>query len=283
MGQQCAPLSSTIPKNALRRRHPRRALLVGGGALAVEATRLGAGLLLSACGDPSTGGERVVIASRAKSDLAENPVVDNGLGWTIEVTRAELALDHLYYVSGPPAGLAWRPVDLLAIPSAHAHPGHYDSGDVLGELEEAVSIDLLGPEVLLGEGPGVTGQARSAIVALGHLGGEDAALAVVLEGVASQGDVEIPFRAEVAQNSIDHPTSHLPEIDGCPLDDGKIESNGTVLLEVSVAVWLDRIDFAEVSVPGSGMAVLEPGTPPHNAFQRGLVKALGYHFTYSPG
>jgi hypothetical protein len=223
-----------------------------------------------------------VVTTRARSDISDNPVVENSLGWQIEVTHGEVSLDYLYYVSGPPAGLARQSNGLFSIPSAHAHPGHYDSGDVLGELQGPVTLDLLARETTLGEGGGVTGLARSGIVTLGSLGGDDDSLAVVFEGVASQGDTTIPFRAEVERSAIDNPTSHLPEIDGCPLDDGEIASDGTVLLEIKVAAWLDRIDFAEVRIPESGLAVLEPDTPPHNALRRGIAKAIGYHFRFIP-
>jgi len=251
----------------------------------VQAAQLGAGVVLGACAGPNTGGKRVTVSTRARGDIAEHPVVENSLGWSIEVTRARLALDYLYYVSGPPAGLVRRDdffSSSIAISTAHAHPGHYDSGDVLAELQGPVTLDLLAPETTLGEGAGVTGLALSAIVTLGSLGGDDETLAVVLEGVASQGEITVPFRASVARAAIDNPTSHLPEVDGCPLDDAEIEGDGTVLLEVGVAVWLDNIDFAEVSVPESGVAELEPETPPHNAFRRGIAKAIGYQFQYSP-
>lgn len=261
----------------------RRSLLVAAGAFTFESARLGAAVVLTACGEPSTGGGRVRLTTRARSDISDNPVVETSLNWRIEVTHGQLSLDYLYYVSGPPAGLARQSHGPLSIPSAHAHPGHYDSGDVLGELQGPVTFDLLAGETTLGEGGGVTGRARSGIVTLGSLGGDADELAVVIEGVASQGEIVVPFRAEVARSAIDNPTSHLPEIDGCPLDAGEIESDGTVLLEVQVAVWLDRIDFGEVGVPESGLAVLEPDTPPHNAFRRGLAKATGYHFGFSPG
>lgn len=262
---------------------PRRSLLAAGGAASFEMTRLGTAVLLGSCGAPSTGGERVAITTRARSDIADNPVLKNSLGWQIEVTRGTLALDYLYYVSGPPAGLARQRHSVFSIPSAHAHPGHYDSGDVLGELQGPVTLDLLGRETTLGSGRGVTGQARSAVVTLGALGGDDAMLAVMIEGVASQRETKIPFRAAVERSAIENPTSRLPEIDGCPLDGGAIESDGTVLLEVAVAVWLDRVDFAEVSLPESGFAVLEPDTPPHNAFRRGIAKAIGYEFRFFQG
>jgi hypothetical protein len=259
---------------------PRRSLLAAGGAATFEMTRLGAAVLLGSCGEPSTGGERVTITTRARSDIADNPVIDSSLGWHIEVTRGELALDYLYYVSGPPAGLAQQRHASFSIPSAHAHPGHYDSGDVLGELQGPVTLDLLSREAALGSGRGVTGQPRSAVVTLGRLRGDDAALAVVLEGVASREDTAIPFRAALERAAVEDPTSHLPEIDGCPFDGDAIESDGTVLLEISVAVWLDRIDFAAVSVPKTGLALLDPDTPPHNAFRRGVAKAIGYEFRF---
>jgi hypothetical protein len=264
------------------RRPTRRSLLVGAGALSLEATRLGSGVLLAGCGAPSTGGERVAIETRAKSDLVEGPVLENALGWSIELTKGRLALEHLYYVSGPPAGLVQRSIDAFGIRTAHAHPGHYDAGDVLAELPQPVTLDLLAPESSLGEGRGVTGPALSAVVTLGSLGGDDAALAAVIEGLASRDDAVISFRAEVERAAIQHPTSQLPEIDGCPLSGGPIESDGTVLLEVQVAVWLERIDFSEVPAAEEGRTLLEPGMPPHNAFQRGLVKAIGYQFSYFP-
>ena len=249
--------------------------------LALEAMHLSAGAVVSGCGEPSTGGKRVTITTRARGDVAKRPRVETSLGWSVEVKRARVALDYLYYVSGAPAGLVRRSDGIFSIPVAQAHPGHYDSGEVLGELQGPVTLDLLAPEQTLGEGAGVTGLALSAVVTLGSLGGDDETLAVVLEGVASQGDTAIPFRATVERAAIDNPTSHLPEIDGCPMEAADIEGDGTMGLEVAVGVWLDNIDFSEVSVPESGLAVLEPDTPPHNAFRRGIAKALGYRFEYS--
>lgn len=271
-----------MSKRTIISRTPRRSVLVGASWLAFEMTYLGAGALVSACGEPSTGGRRVSIATRARGDIAKNAVVETSLGWSIEVTRARLALDTLYYVSGPPAGLVRCSDGIFSIPTAQAHPGHYDSGDVLGEFQGPVTLDLLAPEQVLGEDGGVSGLALSAVITLGSLGGDDGTLAVVLEGVAARGDTTLPFRATIERAAIDNPTSHLPEIDGCPLEAGAIKGDGTVLLEVGVAVWLDNIDFAEVSVPESGLALLEPDTPPHNAFRRGIAKAMGYRFEYSP-
>ena len=139
-------------------RPTRRSLLVGAGALSLEATRLGTGVLLAGCGAPSTGGERVAVETRGRSDLVSEPVLENALGWRIEVTTGRLALDHLYYVSGPAAGLVRRSNHSFDIPTAHAHPGHYDAGDVLAELPRPATLDLLAPETSLGQGRGVGGQ-----------------------------------------------------------------------------------------------------------------------------
>lgn len=253
----------------------RRPLLALGGTLLFESTRLAAGALVG-CSAPSTGGGRVTLTNLAGSDLSRSPAHDNAFGWRVEITAGKLALAHLYYVTGPAATLAQR---TLALPAAHAHPGHYAAGDVLGELGEQVTLDLLASPVTLAATPGVTGYARSAVVTFGELARENGA-AVLVKGLATRGGEARRFSARVERAAIVNATSGLPEVEGCPLSGGRIRGDGNVQLEVHTALWVDQIDFSEVPASDDPFQ-LEPDTPPHNAFRRGIQKAIAYQFSYS--
>lgn len=259
----------------------RRSLLIGAGALCFESARLTLGAALAGCSAPTTGGERVRITTRVRSDLSATPTLVNAFGWRIDVTTAWLALERLYYVTGPAIGLAGDPRQTCGIAAAWAHPGHYDAGEVLAESLQPVAVDLLAKETRLGASDGVTGVVRSAVVAFGELP-DHPGVAALLEGVARRDDQQVGFFARLERAAIVNPTSGLPEIEGCPLTGGAIEGDGDILLRVETAVWVDQIDFAELAAhPDAERVELEPDTPPHNAFRRGLGKAIAYRFGYS--
>lgn len=87
----------------------------------------------------------------------ELPVVVDGaalttsttdLRWTIEFEQARLAIADLQFTSaGELAGLMG-----LLLPSAHAHPGHGESGQILGELPGSFVLDFIAG---MGTGDGV--------------------------------------------------------------------------------------------------------------------------------
>lgn len=70
------------------------------------------------------------------------------LGWTITLTQARLALADLEFTTAGELH-ATRPAEprswllALLIRSAHAHPGHYQGGELIGELPGAHVLDFI--------------------------------------------------------------------------------------------------------------------------------------------
>lgn len=73
------------------------------------------------------------------------------LGWTIELEQARLALADLRFTTSGEVHMEQRPsagVRLLSqlsdawMPSAHAHPGHSQGGEVIGELPGTFVVDF---------------------------------------------------------------------------------------------------------------------------------------------
>jgi hypothetical protein len=277
----------------------RRTALTSGCIALLGVAHLGLGLA-SGCND-STTGSRVVFETRVTSDLIAAQPFDNAHGWSVTVDQAIVGIGSLAYVEGAPVALHHRPVldrpvldapparGWFELPSAHAHPGHYVEGTVLGEVTVPTAVDLLAGEVSLGETDGITGTARSARfvfadpTAASISGAMGDAVAIVSGVARKDGEVDRPFRA-VAQTADVLPTcSDIPEVDGCVLDAGSVSGDGTVVLTIAATLWLDQVDFGDLPEPVGGETIeLTPGEPAHNAFARGLKKAIAYHFEFVP-
>ena len=73
----------------------------------------------------------------------------NDLGWTVELTQARLVIEDLRFTTAGEVhervGLGPQPVsDLgsLLIPRAWAHPGHFQDGEIIGELPGRYVVDF---------------------------------------------------------------------------------------------------------------------------------------------
>lgn len=240
--------------------------------------------LLSGCGQARTGGRRIEVSTRIQGEALAQTRFENDLGWTIELTRARVALDHLYYVTGESVGAnLWNPF----VSVAYAHPGHYDAGEVLAEMTDHVAVDLLAEPRALPSREAVTGSAHSAVVAFGALGDgsavSDAGISegetVEVEGHATSGASRVEFRATVATSDLLHADSSLPEVEGCPFD-GELSESGTVTCEVRPSVWLDQVDFTGFSSNATTQVTFARGSEQHNALVRGVRKAIAYSFAF---
>ncbi len=265
-------------------RMTRRALVISGGVFVLGGGRLLAGLALPGCGEDSTGGKRVTLRNQVTTDLGTDATFTNAMGWTITLTKALLSIGRLAYFEGTPVTGGLR--KLLAIPQAHAHPGHYQSGDLIGEMAEPDSVDLLAGMTELATGTGVTGTVRSARYSFhspptGAQASELGDNVVVIEGRALSGSDELLFRATAkAQDVLD--SDGLPEVTGCVFETADVQSDGLITLTVNPNIWLDQSDFGSVTPSTDGSRVeLEPEQGAHKAFVRGLVKAAAYGFSYS--
>lgn len=247
---------------------------------------------IAACGsDGSTAGRRIVLHTAMSSSAPTS--FTTGFGWDVALTKAAVASTSLYYFDGPPPTARFdvppmrffERIESLVIKSAWAHPGHYQAGTALGQVifPQTLTLDLFAPDPALPDGAGVTGTYRSARFAIPNDAPSDAALGghiAIAEGKAlKHGDASgapIYFRlvadvADIAANV------NNGAVDGCVLDETNVESDGTITLAVSPAVWLNLVDFSKVA-PGT----VNSPTEFHDAgFSQGVAELSAYHFSYS--
>jgi hypothetical protein len=237
----------------------------------------------SACGDASTSGRRVRLDLEIEgSPLARSGFV-NARGWTVTLSSALVSTGAVYYHDGETLLSAASPgrrlFETLTIPRAFAHPGHYEPGNVKGEMLTGSSADLLS-RTRLGAGPGISGPVRSATFSYGApptgpFAGALGAHVAVLEGVAEKGGDARTFRAEIDASDVAS-SSGKPEIVGCPFVEADVQGDGVVTATIHVESWLDQVDFADAA------DVIERGSLAHNQLTRGMKAALPYVFSFAP-
>jgi hypothetical protein len=251
--------------------------------------------LLSACsgdGKDSTGGKRVVLATRVEPSGAIADEFTTGTKWDVRLTSARLAIGALYYFDGAPAfalNERRKPLQIFQnffIGTAHAHPQHYVPGSALGEMTEPSSVDLF-RGAQLADGNGVTGTFRSGRLVLPEklvgraAQGLDGHIATA-RGVATQGDRTVYFDVSADLSDI-RETSPLAEVDGCVFEEADVTGDGTVTLTVTPRVWFNLVDFTaiedgEEDAPTS----IVRGDVAHKGFSLGVAQLSAYRFEYSP-
>lgn len=242
-------------------------------------------------GEESTTGKRLTHRTRITPGAEVTEGFTNAFGWSVTVARAHLSVGALYYFDGAPVTARLEPrlldrVSRWLIPEAHAHPGHYQPGNALGEMTEPTSVDLAGGSPVLADSTSVNGLYRSARIdflspPVGPLAGELGQSVVVVEGIAERAGVSRPFRVEAAIADVVDADGEAA-VAGCVFEEADVQEDGIVFVRILPSVWLDQIDFAEVPPDADGRPVtLEPGTIPHKAFARGLKKGTAYVFSYT--
>jgi len=247
-------------------------------------------------GQGTTTGRPVTHATRLEcADDLTQPIV-NAKGWSVSITHAYLAIESLRYFDGVPVTASYQPPDRprwarwLAVPEAHAHPGHYTPGSALGEMLQAASVDLVVVPTDLGPSEGFTGTYRSAQLtfgssAVGTFAPELDPDVVRIEGTATMGATTFAFVATATGTDVTNTdTPPAPAVDGCAFAEASVVgAPGTVVVRVLPSVWVDQIDFADVvPVPAPGEVVTLDGTA-KKAFVRGVVKGAAYSFVFEPG
>ena len=228
---------------------------------------------LAACGDEDAAA-RITFPVEVMGKQTKLP---NDHGYTVAITRARLHIGPVYFYSGEPlftrrAEDPWylRIIRAAApVGTAHAHPGHYQEGDALGELLTSRSFDLLGKTpVTFGTAAGVTGAYRSAQVNLSPASGGHT---VEVAGTASKGSHQVTFSA----------TLDLTEkVKGIAFGARVTAAPGRVRIAVDLACWLERVDVSRLS--GTGTATFQAGSQAQNALRRGVVNTSAYILTWIP-
>lgn len=202
----------------------------------------------------------------------------NDHGYTVDLTRARLRLGPVYFHAGEPLftrrnseGWPWRLLRAaLGVGIAHAHPGHYQEGDALGEMLTAGTVDLLAPApALLGTAAGVTGTYRSARVDLAPAPGGHT---VEVAGTAKKGSHQVSFSASLAVTAQVKGVAFGAEVGAAP---------GAVRVVVELARWLELVDFTALG-SGPGAVTFASGSQAENALQRGLVNTSAFTLAWTP-
>jgi len=265
-----------------------------------SAAALGAALGIEACGGTETGGRRIVLDTRVAL-AADGSAFGTAAGWDVTLTRAVVSTGAFYYFDGAPPVVAFAPessrqlapessrrlvLGLLGLGEAQAHPGHYHTGDALGQMLEPWSVDLLAGPATLPAGDGVTGTYRSARFSFGSppagpLAGELGAHAALVEGVAARAEALVRFRAVADLADIARSAAE-GNVDGCEFDELDVEGSGVVTLTVHPKAWFDLVDFAALTPSGADAPVeFSPGSQPQVAFAQGLAQLSAYEFSFS--
>jgi hypothetical protein len=209
-------------------------------------------------------------------------VATTDLGWTIEFEQARLVIEDLEFTTAgevhedrQPLGKGW--LARLLLPTAHAHPGHYQGGEIIGELPGEFVLDFLAGDgaelgvatLIVGEYTAVNFVFRRAdadeLDPLDPLVGHTA----ILAGTASKDGQTIAFSI-----AIDSPPER--ELVGAPfeytIEEGKLVELGLRMLSTDPNEGdhlFDGIDFAALdAADGSADSVvtlIDPELEPSQA------------------
>jgi hypothetical protein len=227
---------------------------------------------LAACSADTTTGARVQLRVDVTSNA--NAAFTTAEGWSVTLSQARVSLGPQFYYDGYIVADRDRMPTLLqrfTPRQAFAHPGHYAAGSTRGEIRSDTSVDLVKGTSTLGMGTGTTGVVRSGTVSFQSTGN-----VIVVQGVASKGSEVRAFTATLTAAEVSD-TDGRPDIVGCAFTDSEFTGNGTVLLNIDVALWFELVKFERLS-SGSSPVDLEGVTK--NEFIRGIRAANRYAFTF---
>lgn len=249
--------------------------------------------------DEPVPAKRVVLRTAITADAAASSQFTTNFGWKVTLDQAAVAVGAVYYFNGTPAfTMRERSPTLLQRfgalfeGTAHAHPGHYQAGDALGQMLTASSYDLESRAPgQLADGEGVTGTFRSArfVYASSTTGPAAAVLGThvaVARGVAEKADGTTPapihFSVFADYNDVAAQTTS-GQVDGCTFTETEVTGDGTVTIVVSPNVWFNVVDFTDVA-PGTAEAPtpIALGTRAGVGFVNGLTQLDAYNFNFTP-
>jgi hypothetical protein len=284
------PISRTLTRWARRS----FTLTTLGSALGLVGVGLGAGI--QACSSDSkdaTSGKRVLLHTRVAVDQVATAEFTSAVGWNVTLTQAFVSAGPFYYFDGAPplvlrqARKTWEYASrLLGLGVAHAHPGHYQAGNAMGQMIEPVNIDLLGGSVDLPDGDGVTGSYRSARFTFAEPAGAgskalDGHAALALGKAEKAGEIPRFFQAFADLSAIEKSAS-LGHIEGCEFSEADVEGDGTVTVTVNPKIWFDLVDFTDADAGSADApADLPADSQPQIAFVLGVTQLSAYKFSYT--
>lgn len=274
----------------------RRLFAILTGSIAATSLGLALAVVLEGCGNApgSTGGKRVVLHTRVTIAEEALSTFTTSTGWDVTLSKAAVAAGPFYYFNGaPPVVLragqpTWRwAARVLGLSQAHAHPGHYQPGDALGQMLETSSLDLLAGPVDFPDGDGITGTYRSARFTVAPPAGPAQAEleghSVLAAGIAEKaGETPRFFRAVADLSQVEEHASQ-GRIEGCDLTKVDVTSDGTITVSVDPQIWFRLVDFTTADA-GSAEAPADfpDDSDPQLAFLLGVTQLSAYQFSYEP-
>jgi hypothetical protein len=201
-------------------------------------------------------------------EAAAGPIaaVETDLGYRVTLTEARVALgDITFTIAGEVHTASWSPglFDWL-VPTASAHPGHYQGGEVTGELRGQLIVDFLAERpTRIGLATMLVGTYTAANVTLEHAvslpeGDALRGKTAVFAGTAERNGVTHAFEAV-----IDSPVGR--EITGVPCAvDITNDAPATLTLrltpfdDLESDTLFDGLDFAALDRDGDGQVTITP-------------------------
>lgn len=274
-----------LPATTCRRDRRRARFVPHGTDALLVALLLGSSLLLGACSG-ETPERRVELPTHVRT--LSTASFENAWGWTVSVDRAWLSIGSLQLLEGEPLGSNrpqhepwWRG---WLIKTAHAHPGHYQGGNLIAEMLEPAVVDLT-RTTELAPSQALTAQPHSGKLVFGapasipsdSTGNKWVAY---VEGRAERADDDgmVTKRFFVASAGGDLAAT---EVAGCPFEGGALGTGGIIELAVDLRVWFDQVDFTNLAEGTEQEATpLDADSRANNGFLRGLEKASAYVFRF---
>ena len=194
--------------------------------------------------------------------------IANDLGYEVTLREARVMVENLAFTIAGEAHTAslWKRVSDFLVPSAYAHPGHFQGGDVTGELRGRFELNWLGGGASeLGNATLLVGTYESANFTFIHATEDDGLAAddpllghtAVLRGTATK-DAAINFTVV-----IDSPEGR--ELIGAPFE-FEVKETSTEQLGIRLGTedplegdtLFDGIDFSALDEDGDGLLAIGP-------------------------
>lgn len=248
-------------------------------------------LLFTGCAEPNEA-TRVELPVRVDASAVTSVTTD--LGYDVELNEVRVALNNLVFSIAGEAHTAslWQRLGDTVIPNAHAHPGHYQGGEVTGEMPGDFVFDWLADDQKkLGDATLLSGRytASNFTFARGSadtLAADDPLIGhtAIISGVATKDADSIDFTIVV-----DSPEGR--ELVGVPFEATvNADSTGTLLLRLETVdryehkTLFDGVDFFAFEADADDILRIEPDTPKvedaYNKFRRTFQTHDHYYFDY---
>ncbi len=213
---------------------------------------------LTACG-AQTAGHRVSYKAAFAGAVSKGTIQEftNKHGWKIQLQEAKLLVGPLYFYSGEPRASLWQ--QWFGVNAAAACPTHaqFDNGQVLGEVQNQIVVDLLSPTPTpLGTIEGIEGHMQSMELHLHPPGTLEQSnvedlptklqgATLYMSGRASNDTEGVPFKVSFVIP--DTGTMRIIESisSNVKLEEDSVQK-GSLVLQVYLDKWFTNVNFATV-------------------------------------